>query len=199
MKQDLNTSDFLEGAAAVLIAAAITGVTAVLPMVASVGRLVYANNIPVMLMSMKFGPIGGMLYAAAASLILNNIGMGSGVLIYVLLFQLAEAALAGLLWHKKRFHVLRYGATVLGGTFLLKPLSFLLYYLFNREFTGDRSVFSYMAESCTGYLHSGWQNTLLLYGTGILCGYFLNRLLELLFQRIGQKDRKYYKKEEPEA
>ena len=58
MKQDLNTSDFLEGAAAVLIAAAITGVTAVLPMVASVGRLVYANNIPVMLMSMKFGPIG---------------------------------------------------------------------------------------------------------------------------------------------
>ena len=189
----------LEGGAAVLAAAAITGITAVLPMVASVGRLIYANNVPVMLMSMKFGPVGGMLYAAAASFLLNNIGMGSGVLLYVLLFQMAEAALAGLLWHNRRFHVLRYGATVLGGTFLLKPLSFLLYYLFHREFLGDRSMISYVSESYAGYLRSGWQDTLLLYGSGILCGYFLNRLLELLFKGKGQKDRKYHKKEEAEA
>lgn len=181
-----------EAAAAFLTAAAVTGVTAILPMVASVGKLVYANNIPVMLMSMKFGPVGGALYAAAASIVLNNIGMGSGVLLYVLLFQMAEAALAGLLWHKKRFHVLRYGASVLGGTFVLKPLSFLLYYLFNREVLGDRSMFSYLAGSYTGYLRSGWQDTLLLYGSGILCGYFLNRLLELLFT-------KHHKKEEPEV
>lgn len=206
MRQDLNAEEtksrrdvpgLLEGAAAVLTAAAVTGVTAVLPMVASVGRLVYANNIPVMLMSMKFGSVGGMLYAAAASFILNNIGMGSGVLLYVLLFQMAEAALAGLLWHKKRFHVLRYAGTVLGGTFLLKPLSFLLYYLFNREFLGDRSLFSYIAESYTGYLRSGWQDTLLLYGSGILCGYLLNRLLELIFTHKGPKGPKKHKKEEP--
>lgn len=208
MRQDLNSEEtrrrkvcpgLLEGATAVLTAAAITGVTAVLPMVASVGKLVYANNIPVMLMSIKFGPAGGMLYAAAASFILNNIGMGSGVLLYVLLFQMAEAAFAGFLWHKKRFHVLRYAVSVLGGTFLLKPLSFLLYYLFQREISGGRSMFSYVADSYTGYLHSGWQDTLLLYASGILCGYLLNRLLELLFKRNGQKDRNHYKKEETEG
>lgn len=201
MRQELKTDEtrqkrefpeLLEGIAAVLTAAAGTGVTAILPMVASVGKLVYANNIPVMLMSMKFGPVGGALYAAAASIILNNIGMGSGVLLYVLLFQMAEAALAGLLWHKKRFHVLRYGASVLGGTFALKPLSFLLYYLFNREVLGDRGMFSYLVGSYTGYLRSGWKDTLLLYGSGILCGYLLNRLLELLFT-------KHHKKEEPEV
>lgn len=208
MRQDFNAEEkgyrrgfpgFLEGGAAVLTAAAITGITAVLPMVASVGRLIYANNVPVMLMSMKFGPLGGMVYAAGASFLLNNIGMGSGVRLYVLLFQMAEAALAGLLWHNRRFHVLRYGVTVIGGTFLLKPLSFLLYYLFNREFLGDRSLFSYVAENYTGYLGSGWQDTLLLYGSGILCGCFLNRLLELLFKNKGQKDRKHCKKEETEA
>lgn len=60
-------------------------------------------------------------------------------------------------------------------------------------------MFSYVADSYTGYLHSGWQDTLLLYASGILCGYLLNRLLELLFKRNGQKDRNHYKKEETEG
>lgn len=168
-------------------AAVISAVTAVLPMVASVGKLIYANNVPVILMSMGLGPVGGACYAAAASAVLNNIGMGSGVIPYVLLFQIVEAAAVGLIWHGKKFHIVRYLLTVLGGSFLLKPLSFLLYYGFNRQFLAGLSFSEFMAGSYENYLRTGWTDTLLLYATGILTGYLLKLLIDYLFEMRNKK------------
>ena len=109
--------------------------------------------------------------------------MGSGVIPYVLLFQMAEAAAVGILWHGKRFHIVRCLLTVLGGTFLLKPLSFLLYYGFNRQFLGGLSLGEYMAGSYENYLRTGWTDTLLLYATGILTGYLLKLLIDYLIEK----------------
>lgn len=174
---------FMRAAVFVMAASVITAVTAILPMVASVGKLIYANNVAVVLVSMGLGPVGGACYAAAASAVLNNIGMGSGVIPYVLLFQMAEAAAVGILWHGKRFHIVRCLLTVLGGTFLLKPLSFLLYYGFNRQFLGGLSLGEYMAGSYENYLRTGWTDTLLLYATGILTGYLLKLLIDYLIEK----------------
>ena len=89
----------------------------------------------------------------------------------------------GIIWHGKRFHIVRYLLTVLGGTFLLKPLSFLLYYGFNRQFLGGLSLGEYMAGSYENYLRTGWTDTLLLYATGILTGYLLKSLIDYLIEK----------------
>ena len=47
----------------------------------------------VIFIGMELGPAAGIVYTILSSFILNNIGMGSGVLLYVLLFQIVEAGL----------------------------------------------------------------------------------------------------------
>lgn len=173
---------FVRLAVAVVLAAAVSAVTAILPLVASVGKLVYANNVPVILMSMEAGPLGGVLYAAAASAVLNNLGMGSGVILYVLLYQMIEAALLGVIWHRKKFGLIRYLLTVFGGGAALKPLSFLLYYLFNSQTAGERGLGEYMLQSTASYWKTGLTDALLLYATGILCGYLLHCGIGRAFQ-----------------
>lgn len=173
----------IKGIAAVLLAAVITGVTAILPMVAAVGKVIYANNVAVVFISMEFGPLGGILYTVLSSFILNNMGMGSGVLIYVLLFQIAEAGILGLIWHKRSIHIVRYALTVAGCTFLLKPLSYVLFYIFNSSIL-DTTFITYVRDNYLLYLQTGWKDTMLIYGTGILAAYLLKMVLDMIFKKL---------------
>lgn len=77
-------------------AAAISVGTAYLPVYFAVPRILYANIIPTALAAVVCGPLYGAAYALINSFILNSIGMGSGVIVNVLLYQMLEAALIGL-------------------------------------------------------------------------------------------------------
>lgn len=171
----------------VVLAALISAVTAVLPIFAAVGKIVYANIVPVILVSITLGPAGGALYAAAASFVLNNIGMGSGVLPYVLTFQIVEAAVIGAVWYGKPFSAARFAAFVLVGTFLLKPVSYLTFYLFNKQLLGGAGCLEYMAECLAGYLSHGWSGAMSVYASRILCGCLLRRLLGYIFDSKTEK------------
>ena len=73
-------------------------------------------------------------YALINSFILNSIGMGSGVIVNVLLYQMLEAALIGLFFHTKHakktyaaiiVYILLFSAF---DATLLKAFSYILYY-----------------------------------------------------------------------
>lgn len=179
MKQ-INKREILRCGLVFLVAIVISGITAILPIYFSVPRIVYANSVPTFLMTLTLGPISGMVYAAIISLVINNVGMGSGPVIYTLLFQILEAAIIGTIWIKKERFILRYIITVCCLTFLIKPFSYLLYYLFNYDSLRDRSIFLYIFEMYKEYLTTGWMDTILLYATGILAAYLIMRGINII-------------------
>lgn len=162
------------------IAIIISGITATLPIYFSVPRIVYANSVPTFLTTMTLGPISGMAYAVIISLVINNVGMGSGPVIYTLLFQILEAAITGIIWSKKGRFILRYIITVCCLTFLIKPFSYLFYYVFNYDSLKNRSIFLYIFEMYKEYLTMGWMDTMLLYATGILAAYLIMRGINII-------------------
>ena len=175
MKQ-INKREILRCGLVFLVAIVISGITAILPIYFSVPRIVYANSVPTFLMTLTLGPISGMAYAAIISLVINNVGMGSGPVIYTLLFQILEAAIIGTIWIKKGRFILRYIITVCCLTFLIKPFS----YLFNYDSLRDRSIFLYIFEMYKEYLTTGWMDTILLYATGILAAYLIMRGINII-------------------
>lgn len=174
----------------VIIAGVISGVTAMLPMYAAVPKVIYANSVPTFLVGMSTGPVGGAIYAILISLVLNNIGMGSGTVIYVLLFQILEVVVIALIWHGEKLHFVRYILTVAGATFLLKPFSYFFYYIFNKDMLGGRSCISYMKEMYANYLQTGWKDTILLYATGIFVAYVIMRGIDILTKKRKGEEKK---------
>lgn len=178
-----NRTETIRAITVLALAAIISAVTAVLPIFMAVGKIIYTNIVPVILVSMTLGPLVGALYAAAASFVLNSIGMGSGVLPYVLTFQVIEAAVIGLVWCGKPLSAVRFFAFVLCAAFLLKPLSYLIFYLFNKDMLGGAGCIEYMTGIIGSYLRHGWSDTLSIYASGILCGCLLRRLLGYIFNK----------------
>ena len=144
-------------AAAVVLSAA----TAYLPMYFAVPRFLYANFIPSALMAVVCGPVSGAVYAFLISLILNNIGMGSGAMLNTLLIQAAEAICIGLVLHRQQWRKrkLRICVSVLGlaafDAVALKILSYSLYFLFHIQSMREKKFLQYVAENFTFYLKSG--------------------------------------------
>ena len=151
----------------VLLSMVMSGITAILPIYFAVPKVIYANSVPTILVSV----------------VLNNIGIGSGTIIYVLLFQILEAVVIGTCWYKKNMHIMRYILTVVLLTFLLKPFSYLFYYLFNRANMGEKSFGSYIMEMYRNYLSLGWKDTILLYATGIFAAYIIMRGIDIITKR----------------
>ena len=167
----------------VLLSMVMSGITAILPIYFAVPRVIYANSVPTILVSMSLGPLAGAAYTILVSVVLNNIGIGSGTIIYVLLFQILEAVVIGTCWYKKNMHIMRYILTVVLLTFLLKPFSYLFYYLFNRANMGEKSFGSYIMEMYRNYLSLGWKDTILLYATGIFAAYIIMRGIDIITKR----------------
>lgn len=174
----------------IIISMVITGITAILPIYFAVPKVIYANAVPTILVSMSLGPIAGAGYAILASVVLNNIGVSSGVIIYVLLFQVLEAVVIGVVWYKKKMHLVRYILTVVLMTFLLKPFSYLFYYIFNHASLEDRTLMGYLVEMYKNYLNLGWKDTMLLYATGILAAYVLMRGINIITKREEGEEKK---------
>ncbi len=190
LRKHIDKQRIIEYTTIFVLAVIISVTTAILPMLASVPKVVYANSIPTFLISMSIGPLFGSLYAIAISLVLNNIGMGSGTLLYVLLFQILEAIVIGSIWHKKKFHIARYLITVIGATFILKPFSYVFYYLFNQQIVGSKGFLGYLFEMMGSYISKGWIDAFALYATGILVSYVI---IEFVFYCSGKLIKKRQK------
>ena len=175
---------------AVVVAGIISGITAVIPMYMAVPKIIYANSVPTFLVGMTIGPVGGAIYAILISLVLNNIGMGSGTIIYVLLFQIFEVIIIALIWHEKKWNLIRYSLTVIGATFLLKPFSYLLYYIFNKNLLGERNCISYIKDMYGYYLQNSWRDTILLYATEVLAAYVIMRGIDILTKKRKGEEKK---------
>ena len=61
----------IKGILSLIIAAVITALTAIIPIVASVGKAVYANNVAVIFIGMELGPAAGIVYTILSSFILT--------------------------------------------------------------------------------------------------------------------------------
>ena len=123
------------------------------------------------------------MYAVASNIIINSIGMGSGAVLYVVVFKALVAFIIGLLWHNKQFNLIRYVLTVVGATFLLKSVSYVLAYFGRQSLLGDKTLFEYVSNSYINFLHQGWVDTLLLYATGILVAILLTKGLRIIFRQ----------------
>lgn len=151
----------------ILFALITTGLNAILPMYTSAPIFISSNIIPTAVISAILGPIAGSIYAALVSIILNNIGMGSGTIIYTLIFQILEAFLIGLTWYKGSNSILKniikYIISVIVFTFIVKPLSFAIFYIFNKDFVGGLSFFEYFSNAYTSFIQNNLTNTMLMY------------------------------------
>lgn len=151
----------------ILFALIITGLNAILPMYTSAPIFISSNIIPAAVISATLGPIVGAIYAALASIILNNIGMGSGTIIYTLIFQILEAFLIGLVWYKESDsiskNIIKYIVSVIAFTIVVKPLSFAIFYIFNKEYIGGVSFFEYFSNAYTSFIQNNFSNTILMY------------------------------------
>lgn len=71
------------------------------------------------------------IFAIISSYILNNVGMGGGVILYILLTKIIECILIGLINLKKCFTLLKVATTSIAFTVLIRPISPYIYYFLN--------------------------------------------------------------------
>lgn len=112
------------------------------------------------MVSYAFGSIFGMIYAGLLNLILNSVGMGSGVIIYVLLTQMFEAGLIGLLKIKKIEDILNIFLISLILSLIVKPTSFIFYNVFGGEIN---NFFYNLSKMYITYLKTGFVSNLITY------------------------------------
>ena len=146
-------------------------------------KVIYANSVPTILVSMSLGPLAGAAYTILVSVVLNNIGIGSGTIIYVLLFQILEAVVIGTCWYKKNMHIMRYILTVVLLTFLLKPFSYLFYYLFNRANYGRKELWKLHYGNVPELSEPWVEGYNSLYATGIFAAYIIMRGIDIITKR----------------
>jgi hypothetical protein len=108
--------------------------THIAPMFLGLPKWIYVNIAGTFLISYAFGSIAGVVYACLLNIVLNNIGMGSGVIIYVLLTQMVEAGLIGLLNMKGSRGVFDIVLISVILSIVIKPISIVFYSIFNGEF-----------------------------------------------------------------
>lgn len=123
-------------------------------------RWIYINISGTFLVAYAFGPIAGMSYAGLLNLALNSIGMGSGVIIHVLLIQMFEAGLIGLLQMKRMqgaINILLIGLVL---SIAVKPISIIFYSLFHAETSG---FISNLVKIYVEYMKTGFISNLIKY------------------------------------
>ena len=167
-----------------LLSAGLTAITAFLPMYASVPKLIYANIVPTVLMCANCSA-AGILYAVLGNVLLNSIGMGSGVMPNTLIYLALEAFLLTFFFYRKDgwkgkaqkllFRVLLFLPIAVFG---LKFVSYLLYPVFHTESLGDRRILEYAASNYSQYLKNGLTGNFLIYLTSVPAGLFLAEIIK---------------------
>ncbi len=76
---------------------------------------------------MSIGPILVSIFAIISSYILNNVGMGGGVILYVLLTKIIECILISVINLKKSFTILKVATSSNALAVLIRPISSCIY------------------------------------------------------------------------
>lgn len=183
MRYSAGRQALLIGSAAA-IALCISVLTALAPMYFAVPRIIYANIIPCTLMAVTCGELPAVIYAVVISYILNNVGMGSGVLPNVLIYQIIEAVIIGRflkdteLTRLRPVDLAKTAAVILFDSVILKALSFALYYFFNMgSMSAGENIFIYTFRNYIYYLSTGLISNIYICVFSFVCAFILKSLI----------------------
>lgn len=162
------------------ISLSLSVLTHVTPIFLPLPKWILLNIAGTFLLSYALGPIYGALYAGALNIVISSMGMGSGVVIYVLLTQMIEAGLIGILKMKKikeSFNVIMIGFIL---SLFMKPIGIALYAIFNGEVAWfmDNIINTY-----TTYLKTDFTMSLMTYLISAILGYSIYKVIDKLTRK----------------
>lgn len=152
--------------------------TSIIPIYFSVPRYISQSISANALVSMSLGPIFGSIFAIISSYILNNVGMGGGVILYVLLTKVAECILIGLINLKKNLTLLRVVFISLALTVLIRPISLCLYYLLNIYSFENTTIIYYLKNQLNYLVKEELPMVFTTYLVSCLIAYLIIKLLK---------------------
>lgn len=161
----------------IMIAIILLVITFIIPIYYSVPRYIYQNISANVLISMSFGPIFGAVFAILSSYILNNVGMGGGVILYVLLTKVIECILIGLINLKKSFTLLKVATTSIALTVLIRPISSCIYYFFNPYAVKNTSIIDFLMDQLNYLINQELLTVFTTYLISCLIAYLIIKLL----------------------
>lgn len=163
-----------------LLALNIGIITTILPIFFNVPKYIYANIAAPLIVALGCGPFAGFIYILLYSLIIKKNIIGSTIFIYVLLFQIIEVLFVGSVYNfkphhgaiqtseKSNFmHIKKYVFTVFALVFFIKPLSFILFYIFENKELLEPSFLLYFRESLRRYFHISILDSILIYASSL--------------------------------
>lgn len=100
----------------------------------SVPKWVALNIAGTFLVSYGLGPVIGVLYTVVLNLMINVLGFGYGVNIYILIIQAMEAFLIGKLRMKKVNPLINISIIIIILSLIFKPIGQIGYMYFNSDF-----------------------------------------------------------------
>lgn len=115
--------------------------------------------------------------------------MGSGVVLYVLLTQVIEAGLIGLLKFKKMKEILNLVLISFALGIVIKPIGMILYAVFNG---GLASLMGNFINTYTNYLKTDFILNVITYLISSIIGYVIYKLINRFITK--EKGSSYYEK-----
>lgn len=176
---------------AILLAVALVvwGITFLLPRYCNVPRVVYANIVPALLLSMGIHPLAGAAFVTLVSVVVNNIGMSSGVILYALLTKVAEALLAGIVHYRRPCSLPRALVTALLLCLVIKPLNLLLYLVSMPSRLDGTSFPSAFATLYRSYLQRDLWSTCAVYFVSVLAAWLILNGIDRAFKATVDREK----------
>lgn len=159
----------------VSIAIVLSVITHIIPMFLSVPKYIYLNIAGTAMIALVFGPLGGGIYAGLLHLLLNNIGMGMGTQIPVLITQVIQGLLLGftLKYLKTNFKIIIIPVFM---ALISLPINTIIYSVFNSNLVEKLKnlPFNYLY-----YVKNNLVDNILMYFISIVVSIIIIKILHL--------------------
>ena len=160
---------------AILVALFLSGITHIIPMFLSVPKYVYLNIAGTVLISLLFGPLGAGLYAGLLHLVINNIGMGMGTQLPVVISQMLQAVLLAYLLKasKTKFKII---IVPMFMALISLPINTFVYSIFNNNILEKLRE---LPRNYLFFLKNGLVDSLLMYILSIVVAIIVIKILHI--------------------
>lgn len=152
-------------------------VTISLPVFTSLPNYIFANITGTAMVSIGLGPIYGAIFVAVTSLIWNFFSKSSVIIITSVFIKLLEAIIIGLMLNNKK-SIGKLLTTIATLSLVIKPISFALTFMTNKEYFVGITFFNYFKDSFIQFLNSGMLTTILTYSISCIVPYIIILLLD---------------------
>lgn len=159
----------------VSIAIVLSVITHIIPMFLSVPKYIYLNIAGTAMIALVFGPLGGGIYAGLLHVLFNNIGMGMGTQIPVLITQVIQGLLLGftLRYLKTNFKIIIIPVFM---ALISLPINTIIYSIFNSNLVEKlKSLpFNYLY-----YVKNNLVDNILMYFVSIVVSIIIIKILHI--------------------